>query len=212
MVRLFFDNGESGARAAAAYAAAYPNMRHPDAKVIDAAVRRLRESGNVMPVNVGGRPRTVRVPAMEDEVLRRVQENPRTSTRCIGEEMGVSHVLVHKVLKAERMHPYHFTRVQKLLPRDYAPRLSFSRKLLNRIVVEPNFLRRVLWTDECTFTQDEFFNFHNYHHYGEENPFLTWDGDSQFRFKLNVWAAMIDDQLVSQSRFSDHTPLIGYCP
>jgi len=192
MVRLFFDNGESGARAAGAYAAAYPNMRHPDAKVIDAEVRRSRESGNVMPVNVGGRPRTVRVPAMEDEVLRRVQENPRTSTRCIGEEMGVSHVLVHKVLKAERMHPYHFTRVQKLLPRDYAPWLSFSRKLLNRIVVQPNFLRRVLWT--------------------EENPFLTWDGNSQFRFKLNVWAAMIDDQLVSQSRFSDHTPLIGYCP
>jgi len=28
-------------------------------------------------------------------------------------------------------------------------------------------------------------------------PFLTWDNKSQYRFKVNVWAGLIDDELVN---------------
>lgn len=48
MIRLYFLNGESAARAAVEYARVYPNARHPDANVINGAVRRLREMGNVI--------------------------------------------------------------------------------------------------------------------------------------------------------------------
>ena len=132
-----------------------------------------------MPTADGGRLRGVR---------------SRTSTRQIAREMDVSHVLV---LREEKLHRYHFTQMQKLLPQDYAARVIYSRKILERVAIEPEFLRRVLWTDECTFTQDGYFNFHNYHYYVYEIPFLTWDGNSQYRFKVNVWAGLIDDQLVS---------------
>ena len=136
-------------------------------------------------------------PTMEEEVIQRTLDDPRTSTRRIVREMNVSHVLVHKVLKEEKLYPYHFTQVQKLIPRDYPARVTYSRKILERVTIEPEFFRRVLWTDECTFTQDGYFNFHNYHYDGYENPFLTWDGNSKFRFKVNVWAGLIDDQVVS---------------
>ena len=150
-----------------------------------------------MPTGGGGRPRGVRISAMEEEVIQRTLDNSRTSTRRIAREMDVSHVLVHKVLKEEKLYSYHFTLVQKLIPRDYPTRVIYSRKILERVAIEPEFLRRVLWTDECTFTQDGYFNFHNYHYYGYEYPFLMWDGNSQFSFKVNVWAGLIDDQLVS---------------
>ena len=161
----------------------------------------MRETGNIMPTGGGGRPRGVRNPAMEEEVIQRALDDPRMSTRRIAREMDVSHVLVYKVLKEEKLHAFHFTRVQKLLPRDDPVRVNYSRKILERVAIEPEFLRRVLWTDESTFTQDGYFNFHNYHHYGYENPFLTWDGNSQYRFKVNVWAGLIDNQLVSIKLF-----------
>ena len=97
----FFLNGRSAARAAAAYAEFFPNNRHPDANVISAAVRRVRETGNIMPTGGGGRPRGVRIPAMEEEVIQRALDDPRTSTRRIAREMDVSHVLLHKVLREE---------------------------------------------------------------------------------------------------------------
>ena len=117
----------------------------------------MRETGNIMPTGGGERPRGVRTPAMEEEVIQRTLDDPRASTRRIARDMDVSHVLVHKVLKEEKLYPYHFTRIQKLIPRDYPARVIYSRKILERVAIEPEFLRRVLWTDECTFTQDGYY-------------------------------------------------------
>ena len=69
MIGFFFENGRSAARAAAAYAEFFPNRRHPDANVIIVAVRRTRETGNIMSTGSGGRPRGARTPAMEEEVI-----------------------------------------------------------------------------------------------------------------------------------------------
>jgi len=195
MIRLYFENEGNAAAAAREYQRIYPNERHPNANVILGTVRRLHETGNVIPLQIEGRPR-IRNPEMEENVLARVEANPRTSTRVIGRELGISHVYVHKILKQEKIHPYHFVRVQQLLPRDHPPRRRFSRNFLDAMRQNPLFSRRILWTDECTFTQDGIFNTHNYHYYGVENPFLTWDNKSQYRFKVNVWAGLIDDELV----------------
>lgn len=115
----------------------------------------------------------------------------------VGREIGISHVLVHKILKENEIHPYHFIRVQQLLPRDHPPRRRFAQNYLEAVRENPLFPRRILWTDECTFTQDGIFNSHNYHYYGFENLFFTWDNKSQYRFKVNVWAGLIDDELVN---------------
>ena len=130
MIGFLFENGRSAARAAAAYAEFFPNRRHPVANVISAAVRRMRETGNIMFTGAGGRPRGVKNPAMEEEVIQRALDDPRMSTRRIAREMDVSHVLVHKVLKEEKLHAFHFTRIQKFLPRDYPMRVNYSRKIL----------------------------------------------------------------------------------
>lgn len=88
MIRLYFLNRENSARAAAEYARVYPNLRHPDANVINGAIRRLRETGNVIPQGAdAGRPRRVRNVATEDLVLNMVDANRRTSTRTIGHEL-----------------------------------------------------------------------------------------------------------------------------
>lgn len=40
------------------------------------------------------------------------------------------------------MYPYHRQRVQELLPQDYPARLIFSQTLIDKIVINPNFLKK----------------------------------------------------------------------
>jgi len=66
------------------YAEIYPHRRHPDAKVIRRAETRLRETGSVIIHRSDvGRGQNVRMIRIEEEIIRRIQEEPRKSIRFI---------------------------------------------------------------------------------------------------------------------------------
>ena len=138
---------------------------------------------------------------MVDDVLARTAADPRTSTRKLARTMQVNHMLVHRILRDNRIHPYHFTKTLTQLPGDSERRLQFCYDLIEHIDRNPLFLRRIVWTDECTFTRDGVFNMHNYHYYSDVNPHLSWNNKAQHKFKLNVWAGLIDNELVSAHKF-----------
>ncbi|CAH2088677.1 unnamed protein product [Euphydryas editha] len=87
-------------------------------------------------------------------------------------------------------HPFHFTRVQELLPADYTARVSFCQWLLE------DFTRNILWTDESTFTRVGMFNIHNEHYWSIENPHKVKPDHYQIRFSVNVWAGLLSDKLI----------------
>jgi hypothetical protein len=62
------------------------------------------------------------------------------------------------------MHPNHYTKVQRLLSEDYAPRLELQEH------EETGFLANVLFTDESYFCHKRTFNSHNLHVWSGENP------------------------------------------
>jgi hypothetical protein len=63
------------------------------------------------------------------------------------------------------MHPNHYTKVQRLLSEDYAPRLELQEHEENT-----RFLANVLLTDESKFCHKGTFNSHNLHVWSGENP------------------------------------------
>jgi len=119
------------------------------------------------------------------------------------------------------LRPYHYPRVQQLLPRDCQPRINFYEGIIftnflhlwyfQRTVIlgksyagflvqcrrNLSFPDIILWTDEATSTPNGVFNSRNYLHWGEENPHLVRQGAFQFRWSINVWAGIIGNQLVS---------------
>ncbi|KAJ8725439.1 hypothetical protein PYW08_003622 [Mythimna loreyi] len=78
----------------------------------------------------------------------------------------------HDILKKNKFHPYHVTRVQTLQPRDYAARLRFCRQMLAKIEEDPQFFNKILWSDESTFKRDGYMNLRNLHGWELENPIL----------------------------------------
>lgn len=191
--------------AAIEYAVRFPLRRHPSDKVFTRLDQRIRETGQVVPppnINAG-RDRHVRTVDNEEQILDVVDEEPTLSTRQIARTMDLSHMSVHRVIKDEKLKPFHFTLVQKLEPEDYPRRVEFCQWLLRQNEADENFLSKIVWTDESLFTREGVFNRHNSHFYSEVNPYLTRDRGFQHRWRLNVWAGICGDQILGPCLF-DH--------
>lgn len=185
------------AAAAREYAARYPGRRHPDANVIRRVEARLRETGQLMPVVANrGRQRTVRTPALEEQILAAVEAEPGRSIRGLAREFGADIHIVHNVLRGENYHPYHFRQVQGLRPEDYQLRVRFCEWLLERHEDDRNFVSSILWTDESCFTRDGVFNMHNNHFWAVENPHAMRPRGHQRRFGVNLWAGVVNNHVI----------------
>lgn len=71
--------------------------------------------------------RTVRTVDLEENVLQRFEDNPRSSTGSVASVVGASLVEEFYNLHAEKLHPYILQKVQAFLPEDYPARSKFSR-------------------------------------------------------------------------------------
>jgi hypothetical protein len=103
----------------------------------------------------------------------------------------ISKSTTQRILKDNRQHAYHYTRVQNLLSEDLPLRVQFCEWLLQH-EANPNFVKSILFTDECFFSRNGTFNIHNYHVWADENPHVF-----QHRFSINPWAGILGDSLAS---------------
>jgi len=100
---------------------------------------------------------------------------------------------VWRTLHTEGMYPYHVQQGQHLRLGDFAERLEFC-KLLNG---SRQLHRYILFTNEAQFNRDGLNNTHNSHVWAGENPHATVESNFQLRFSVNVWCAVLDDQLIA---------------
>lgn len=162
-----------------------------DRRTMLAATQRLRDHGTFRPNTAIDRGVNVRTRTrLQDEILDYFDENPESSTREAAPHFNISHMYVWRTLRGDGEHPYHLRRCQDLTPRDYIPRLEFSRWLLE------NWQRNIIWTDESTFTRVGMYNQHNTHLWMYENPHACRVDSYQHRFSVNVWAGIIGTHIL----------------
>lgn len=125
-------------------------------------------------------------------VLAQIHINPENSIRPISRECGISKSEVQRIIKEHKYHDYKFRPVQKLHPGDSERRLNFCNWFRGKLNEEPNFARKILWSDESTFTNSGMFNRKNKHYYATENPHLMMETRPQVRFSINVWCGLFD--------------------
>lgn len=125
-----------------------------------------------------------------------MQQDPGRSIRFISDKTNVKRSTVHNVLKSENLHPYHFTPVQHLHEGDAERCLEFCRWIINQNERDNTFCARILFSDESLFTREGLFNTHNMHYWAEENPFLIRERSFQVRWKLNIWAGIVGNEII----------------
>ena len=139
------------------------------------------------------RRRTTRKTGNEEVVLRVAEDNPRTSSRAIAQELGLPQCIVRRILATNNMSAYHLQRVQLLKPEDYPLCKAFATWFLQQRATDRAFAASVLFTDEAYFTRNGVFNHHNAHEWGLENPYTTQPCSSQEHFSVTVWAGIHGD-------------------
>ncbi|EFN68937.1 hypothetical protein EAG_02675, partial [Camponotus floridanus] len=113
----------------------------------------------------------------------------------IAREHNLSYATVQTILKEEKLHPFHYSRVQHLRPEDYHTRRTFCENFL-RVDQNPRFPSYLIFNDESLFTQEGIFNTHNMHFWNEENPRVTRQRNFQVRWKMNLWAGIMGTNIL----------------
>ncbi|EFN71403.1 hypothetical protein EAG_00286, partial [Camponotus floridanus] len=109
---------------------------------------------------------------------------------------GISNSTVWTILKEQQLHPYHYQRVQELEARDFERRFNFCTWILPKITEDPDFISKILFTDEATFNRCGIVNLHNSHVWADENPHALIETNSQRQFSTNIWAGILGDKII----------------
>lgn len=178
--------------AARLYSERYPDRNPATYQVVLRVVNSYREGRLPGTSSREGRPRTVD----EDVVLEEVRVEPGTSVRIIERRTGVPKSSAQRILSRYKYHPYHIQRVQTLLPTDYAHRVVFCRKMIQKWRRNQNFFNEVLWSDESACKKDGYLNLHNIHSWQLANPHEKKEDRSQYQFKINLWTGIFNGQII----------------
>lgn len=197
----------NSAEAEREYAQRYPSRRHPGRRMIQNIHRLLCENGAFTSVSE----RALEYPvSTEEQVLYEIEQNSSLSTRRIGLRLNLPHASIWRILNRNLYHPFHRTPIQELSQVDKVTRKNFCRQMIKLNEEDPTFLRKVLWTDESTFSKTGVFNYHNDHLWTLENPHSTRIASTQYQFKANVWAGIIGHELIGPTILDGNTNAKNY--
>jgi len=186
-----FCDGNS-VHAVAEYQRCFPNRRIQARRVFTRVYQTLRDTGTLPSVRITAE-RVVNEGVDEEKgIVQMVQSSPCASMQRIARRLHVPHMRVWRTLHADGMYPYHVQRVQHLGPGSFAQRLEFCKWLNGSRQLH----RYVLFTDKAQFSGDSVNNTHNSHVCADENPHATVESNFQLCFSVNVWCAVLDDQLI----------------
>jgi hypothetical protein len=135
----------------------------------------------------------------EDEttnVCLAVEEDRSCSLSQIARRLNVSTSTCYKGLKKEKFRSYKIRNVQKLLERDYLPRMEFCELWIDKINENPNIQNYLFFTDEKMFTLDGKVHRQNCRIWARENPYVIDEVHTQWPQKLNVWLGVISNHLI----------------
>lgn len=175
------------------------NTKYPDRRISQSTVSRIenkfREFGNVTDIPKSGRKRI-----LDDEkkldVLLDIQDNPHKPTRQVAADNDVSKTSILRLLKNEKYHPYKIHLVQELNEDDPDRRLEFCEIMANRCQDDPLFIKNILFSDEATFVLNGTVNKQNCRYWSTENPHWMMEANTQYPQKVNVWAGIINSQII----------------
>lgn len=193
ILEFYIQSGYNGREAARNYADRFPARRNPGHIVFQSTYQRFRDTGSV---NLHVLTNRQLNEERQQQVLDLVRREPTISTRRIQARLQIPRNSAHAIIQREGLHPYHYRPAHELIEADYDKRMEFSRWYLRMCNNDNDFGRKILFTDEASFTRDGVFNYHNNHYYAYENPHLVREQGYQHQFRLNAWAGVFDDIVI----------------
>lgn len=104
--------------------------------------------------------------------------NPHLSIRQINRDSDINRSSISRILRNNRMHPYHISLHQELTGNDFIQRVNFYNWMQEKLAQDDTFLSKIFFSDEATFNNIGVVNRHNMHYWSPVNP--RWIQTMQF--------------------------------
>lgn len=174
--------------------------KYPDQQLSQSTVSRIenkfREHGTVQDLPKTGRPVTTLTEDMQLNILLEFEDNPHSTSRNIALEHNLSHTSVLKLLKMQKFHPYKVKLIHELSETDFDLRQEFCEQMMEICNRDPMFSRRIIFSDEASFSLHGTVNRQNCRYWSRENPHWMHEAHTQYPQKVNVWAGIIGDRIL----------------
>ena len=92
--------------------------------------------------------------------------------------------------------------VHEILPQDYATRLRFCAKLTELLTDDPDFMKKIIMTDEAHFHLSGYVNKQNFRIWGTENPRVIQQRPLH-PLRVTVWCGISADKIYGPYFFQD---------
>lgn len=195
LVFLRIEEGLSFRKVALRFHQMHPTRPVPSHVGIAKLFRKFRQTGSVFNRPKPGRPRSETSENKEVMVLASVDMKIQQSLREVSMETGTSLTSVWRILKRHKFHPYGMFLTQELKEADFDLRSDFCEAMEIRLR-DPDFLKKVCFSDEATFHLSGYVNTHNCRYWATENPRVFREEHTQYPEKRNVWAGILGNEII----------------
>ena len=163
------------------------NLESPEGRVIKNWEEKLFETGMVSDRRRSGRPneRGDNI----DDVQAAIEDNPKTSTRRLGDELNIPRTTVRRILKKDLLKAWKPTFVQYLTEEDHQNRVECCTAILQKYS-SSQMRKRLFFSDECAIYAAS-----------EKKNAVIWSNDNphfgeQLQQHVMIWAAMSEEYLI----------------
>lgn len=171
MIKLFYQNGCSVRATFRALRPFYGRHNRPVERTIRNVVDKFEATGSVNSQPTPVRRRNARSAENITAVRESVQENSRQSILRRSQELGLSQTTTWRILRRDLgLHPYKIQLTQGLKVNDHRQRRVFAEWALEHLETDPDFHRKIIFSDEAHFWMNGYVNKQNCRIWDDTNP------------------------------------------
>lgn len=164
------------------------NKSPPSRHAIQNWIKEYRTRGNQNHMGGNGRPQ---ISQQEKHAIKQLFENnPKISLRYVEAQLGVPKSIVWRFLREElHLFPYKLQIGTQLSDHDKAARVEYAQDCLTKLGNDPEYLNRIIYSDECHILLAGGVNKQNYRIWGSQRPQEVYQAP-QSAPSLMVWCAI----------------------
>ena len=190
IVKIYYQSQCSVRQTFRALRRVYGVHDRPTESSIRRLMQKFEESGSVVDRPTPVRQRRVRSVENIAAVRESVNENPRQSIPRRAQEVGLSRMSTWRILHYDlHLHPYKVQLTQELKPNDHRLRREFANWALEHLEGDPDFGKKIIFSDEAHFWLSGFVNKQNCRIWSDENPREIHQVPLHSE-KVTVWCAL----------------------
>ncbi|XP_033222533.1 uncharacterized protein LOC117176402 [Belonocnema kinseyi] len=171
ITKIYYRNSESVASTLRALRPIYCRHNLPARSTIERLVEKFESTGTVQNVPVPVRQRSARSVENFAAASASIEEDPDQSLIRRSQSFGLSVTSVWRIMRKDLgLHPYKIKLTQEVKPLDYQKRRMFVNWAEQQLENDPDFHRKIIFSDEDHFWLNRFVNKQNMRYWSGSNP------------------------------------------